>query len=90
MFLDTSRYAKTPTDTVTTTDGRSVTALRLRALPAPSGAPVLVREGDRLDVQAQTRYGDPTRFWHIADANTALEANDLVARVLSTFLAPKT
>ena len=89
MFLDTSRYAKTPTDTVTTTDGRSVIALRLRTLPSPTGVTVQVREGDRLDVQAQTRYGDSTRFWHIADANTALQANNLVARVLSIYLAPK-
>ena len=33
---------------------------------------------DRLDVMAQRKYSDGTKFWHIADANTELEANDLV------------
>ena len=32
MFTDTSRYAKTATDTVTDRDGREVQAIRLRAL----------------------------------------------------------
>jgi len=89
MFLDTSRYAKTPNDTVTTTDGRAVSALRLRRLAAPGGHPVVVHDGDQLDVAAQRRYNDSTRFWHIADANSELRANDLVAQVLSTYLAPK-
>lgn len=89
MFLDTSRYAKTQSDSVITTDGREVSALRLRRLPVPGGSPVVVHDGDQLDVAAQRRYGDSTRFWHIADANSELQANDLVARVLSTYLAPK-
>ena len=89
MFLETSRYAKTPTDVVKTTDGRDVTALRLRPLPATTGIVVVVRDGDRLDVQAEARYGDSTRFWHIADANTALEAHQLTVRILSTYLAPR-
>jgi hypothetical protein len=29
-------------------------------------------------VIAQRKYGDPTKFWHVADANTELEANNLV------------
>jgi hypothetical protein len=27
---------------------------------------------------AQRKYSDGTRFWHVADANTELEANNLV------------
>ncbi len=90
MFLDKSRYAKVPTDNVTTIDGREATALRLRRLPSPTGRPRLVKEGDRLDVIADRAFGDGTRFWHIADANTALEANDLVVEVLDSFNLPVT
>lgn len=89
MFLDKSRYAKTPTDTVVTADGREATAIRLRRLPPTSGRPRTVKEGDRLDVIADRAYGDGKRFWHIADANTALEANDLVAEVLDSFNLPE-
>jgi hypothetical protein len=89
MFLDTSRYARTPTDTVTTADGRPATAIRLRRLPATAGRPRLVTEGDRLDVIAERAFGDGPRFWHIADANTALRAADLVAEVLDTFNLPE-
>lgn len=89
MFLDTSRYARLATDTVVTADGRKVSAIRLRRLPSTMGDPRLVKEGDRLDVIAQRAFGDGTRFWHIADANTALEANDLVARTLDSFNLPR-
>lgn len=89
MFLDNSRYAKTPQDKVETRTGREVTAIRLRRLPAPPGDPHAVRQGDRLDLLAQSRLGDGTRFWHIADANTKLEAKDLVARVLDTLKIPR-
>ena len=89
MFTDTSRYAKTATETVTDRDGREVQAIRLRALPQVTGRAVLVKEGSRLDVLAQEHYGDGSRFWHIADANTALEAADLVAEVLATLRLPE-
>ena len=31
-----------------------------------------------INVLSDPQYQDPTRFWHIADANTELQANDLV------------
>jgi hypothetical protein len=31
-------------------------------------------------VIAQRKYGDPTKFWHVADANTDLEANNLITQ----------
>jgi nucleoid-associated protein YgaU len=34
--------------------------------------------GSQLDIMSKHEYGDGTRFWHIADANTELEANALV------------
>ena len=44
-------------------------------------------ERDRLDLLAQARYGDDTRFWHIADANTALDARKLTAHTGDDALA---
>jgi hypothetical protein len=89
MFSDKSRYAKVKTDTVETPEGREVTAIRLRRLPATQGDAVEVSQGDRLDLRTQRHFGDGTKFWHIADANTALEAKTLVARVLDTFKLPR-
>lgn len=80
MILETSRYARVPRSTVRTRDGREVTALRLRRLPPTVGLPYTVTGIDRLDIIAQRRYGDATRFWHVADANTELEAGILTER----------
>jgi hypothetical protein len=77
MILETSRYAQVPTVAATDRAGRPVTALKLRRLPATAGSPYVTRDNDRLDLLAQSQYGDGTRFWHIADANTALDARDL-------------
>lgn len=90
MFLEGSRYAKVPTDEARAADGRTVTAVRLRPLPPTSGEPHEVLERDRLDLLAQDRYSDGTRFWRIADANTALEARTLVDETGETVLIPPT
>jgi hypothetical protein len=78
MFLPNSRYAAQPTATVPLADGREAAIVTLRRLPATTGEPYAVRGEDRLDVMAQRRYHDATRFWHVADANTELEARRLV------------
>lgn len=77
MFLANSRYVTLPTVETTAADGRPVTALKLRPLPAVAGEPVATQANDQLDRLAQEHYGDGTRFWHVADANTALEAHEL-------------
>lgn len=74
MFLANSRYADVEQVEVTLADGRSVTVVKLRRLPAIVGAETMVKGNDRLDILAERRYGDATRYWHIADANTALQA----------------
>jgi hypothetical protein len=89
MFLDNSRYQKVDTVTTTAADGRTVTALKLRPLAAPPGDPYTVKDNDQLDVLAQQQYADGTKFWHIADANTALRANDLVAETGATLIQPQ-
>ncbi len=78
MFVEGSRYFGVPTAEATTEAGRTVTVVTLRRLPYVAGIPTEVKGNDRLDVMAQRHYGDGTKFWHIADANTELEANRLV------------
>jgi len=78
MFSDSSRYVNVKTVEAETEDGRTVTAVALRRLPTVAGTPTVVTGADRLDVMAQRKSGDGTKLWHIADANTELEANDLV------------
>ena len=80
MFLSNSRYAGLPTVTATGAEGREVAAVTLRVIPETPGTPTLVKSGDKLDVMADRRYRDGTRGWHIADANSELEANALVTR----------
>ena len=90
MFLDNSRYARVAVRDVRLADGRTVKVIALRRLPTVSGSPATVTDQDRLDVMAQRRYGEPTWFWHIADANTELEANALVAQPRRTIVVPET
>jgi hypothetical protein len=78
MFLANSRYFELKTVEAKDAKGRTVTAVTLRRLPFAPGTETVVKGNDRLDVMAQRKYSDPTKFWHIADANTELEANDLL------------
>lgn len=79
MFAKNSRYAGLPE-----VPGRgpnfaeSARLVKLRALPETPGAPATVRAHDQLDALSEARYGgDATRYWHIADANSELEAAEL-------------
>ena len=78
MFLETSRYHNLSTADAVARDGRTVKVLKLRRPPAASGTPSVVKGNDRLDIMAHRKYSNGTLFWHIADANTELQANDLV------------
>jgi nucleoid-associated protein YgaU len=77
MFLKSSRYAKTPQVTLTLEDGTQVTAVKLRSVPATPGDAIAITSNDRLDVMAERNYGDATRYWRIADANSALDSRRL-------------
>jgi hypothetical protein len=55
-----------------------VTAVALRGLPPAAGDPYEVAEDDRLDLIANRTYKDATAWWHVADANTELDARRLV------------
>ena len=89
MFLANSRYAKVATVETTGPTGESVRALKLRRLTPLSGEPRTVVSGDRLDLIAHDRVGDATQFWHIADANTALDSRTLVETAGDTIDVPK-
>lgn len=78
MFLKNSRYYQLPTVTAHDALGREVQAVTLRRLPATSGERTVVHDHDQLDVMSHRRYRDGSRYWHIADANSELEANALV------------
>ena len=90
MFLPDSRYAKVATVTTRLATGEEVLAVKLRKLPPVSGEPRTVVAGDRLDIIAQQAYGDATRFWHVADANTALDSRTLTAEPGDVIQVPKT
>lgn len=90
MFLESSRYARARRDEVKTLDGRAITIVRLRRLPDVEGRPTTVRECDRLDILAQQAYDDPTRFWHIADANSELRARALDSTPGRAITVPET
>ena len=84
MFLKTSRYYKQNAMDVKINSAsgiKTAKAVTLRRLLATTGEPFSVKGNDRLDVISQLQYKNSTRFWHIADANTELQANDLVNKI---------
>lgn len=78
MFLESSRYHRVRKEEAMARDGRIVKVVALRRLPTVTGDPTPVKENDQLDIIAQRLYDDPTMFWHVADANTELQAGELV------------
>lgn len=87
MFLKNSRYADLPTVAVPDPHGPGQVAMvKLRRLPAVDGEPRAVKANDTPDGLADVLYADATRYWHIADANTEIEAAALTrtpGRVIS-------
>jgi hypothetical protein len=89
MFLANSRYAKVATVETTTSTGETVTALKLRRLTPVAGDARKVESGERLDLIAYALNGDATQFWHVADANTALDSRTLVDEPGATVIVPR-
>ena len=89
MFLKNSRYFGLATVAGKDRSGRPVQAVKLRRLPAEPGIQLQVQDKDKLDVLAERRYKDATRFWHIADANSELEANELARTTGRRILVPE-
>ena len=83
MFTGNSRYVNLPVAETEQKNGEKVSVVKLRRLPYVGGNLTEIQGHDRLDVMAHRKYKDGTKFWHIADANTELEANDLVKQETS-------
>lgn len=79
MIFKGSRYERTGAYTVTTADGRRVTALKIRFIPpTPAGFLHTFTADERLDLLAFEFYGNPEKFWLIADANTEMDPESLL------------
>jgi len=89
MFLKNSRYFGLATVRASNRTGTEVVAVKLRPLPATTGDPVSVRAHEQLDVMSEQRYADATRYWHVADANTELEAGTLLQVTGRPVLVPR-
>jgi hypothetical protein len=80
-FPPTSRYAGLEIAEVTATNGEKVPYLRRRFVPPSSAFDLLeehrVMQGERLDLIAARRLGDPQIFWLICDANDAIRPEEL-------------
>jgi hypothetical protein len=85
--MASGRYDGVEIATTTMPDGaqgvREVRYLRRRELPDPRTLTTLalhrVAGGDRLDLVAARYLGDPTAAWQVADANAALDPDELTA-----------
>ncbi len=89
MFSKNSRYKKTEMITETGADGKPVSAIKLRRLPKTGGAPLQVQGNTRLDILSKELYNHSTKFWHIADANTELDATELTRKPGRIIEAPE-
>jgi hypothetical protein len=89
MFGHKSRYKEIETVNARNKDRREVTAVKLRQLSKPAGVEVMITDGNQLDVMSEQRYNDPARFWHIADANTELEAEKLTEQAARVIKVPE-
>ena len=81
MLPITSRYYNLPIKKYKAPDGRIVAYLSRRFVPPPERFTTLsehvVSDGERLDQIAAQYIGDPEQFWRIADANNAIQPDDL-------------
>ena len=81
MFDYNSRYFPLELATYETKEGRRIAYKRRRFLPQGKDMQLLVeltfKEGDRLDVITARTLGDPEQYWRIADANDAMNLDEL-------------
>jgi hypothetical protein len=91
MFLKNSRYAGLPTVPAhgPRSDG-SIPVVKLRPLPDTTGEATEIHGHDQLDAMSERLHaGDATRYWHIADANSELEAAELTRTTGRVIDVPK-
>jgi len=80
-FPANSRYQGVGTVQITTAQGKAITYLRRRFVPAPERFALLqehvVTQGERLDYITFKYLGDPEQFWRLCDANRAMRPEEL-------------
>jgi len=80
MFFKGSRYADVGDDQIVDKQGRVVRFKKVRFIPETPGLVAhTVQQGQRLDHIADLYYKDPELFWRIADANFAMDPDELTA-----------
>lgn len=81
MFDNRSRYWDIPV-TTTMIDGRTVTYVQRRFIPAadtlPLRATYIARREDRSDRVAAAQLQDPLQYWQLLDANGVVRDEDLL------------
>jgi len=89
MFFKGSRYEKVGDAQYTAPDGRVIRCKKIRfILDTPAIFNHLVTQGERPDLLAFRYYRDPLKFWHIADANDLMQAEELTAEPGRRILIP--
>ena len=82
MFFKGSRYAAVKTLEWIDPCGRTIRYKATRWIGTLEAVAMhVIRDGDRLDLLADSHYHDAERFWRICDANTALWPDDLLRPV---------
>lgn len=83
MFDQRSRYRDLPVKTHIEADGTERRHVARRFLPDPAAlrlmATARITDSDRLDLIAHRALGEPTLSWRIADANAAMDPDDLLS-----------
>jgi hypothetical protein len=84
-FPPTSRYYGIETTTLKSAGGQIQAYLRRRFLPPSERFALLLEhkvvDGERLDNIAAKHMDDPEAFWRIADANWAMQPEELTATI---------
>jgi hypothetical protein len=82
-FPPNSRYANSAPAFYAAPDGRIITYVARRLLPAPEiFTPLALHrlvEAERIDLLSEQYYGDPEQYWRICDANRVFWPPDATA-----------
>ena len=91
MIFKGSRYEKLARSAYTVVDAGGVQhrVIPMRLIP-PTAATVshVIRLGERLDLLAYQYYRNAEKFWLIADANQAMDPDELLAPGLAVLIPP--
>ena len=84
-FPTNSRYRNLPLAQLQRADGTPLVYLTRRFVPDPARFALLrryqVQQGDRPDLIAARYFGDVALWWRLADANGAIDPDELVGQI---------